>query len=81
MLTCKDVAERVAAYLDRRLTWREWCAFLLHLAMCLFCRRYVAQMRATRAMLRKLGELGRGEALDDSLRRAFRAWRDERAAR
>jgi anti-sigma factor RsiW len=78
MLTCKDVTERVTAYLERDLSWWERVQFELHLAMCRFCRRYAAQMRATMAALRRLAEPSVGSgSIDPSLRDTFRAWRNE----
>lgn len=47
MLTCKQVAERASALIDRE--QRAWDAFQmrLHLAMCKGCGRFIAQMRTT----------------------------------
>ncbi|MPZ19998.1 MAG: anti-sigma factor [Luteitalea sp.] len=77
MLTCKDVTERLTAYLEQDLSWWERMQFRLHLAMCKFCRRYVSQMRTTLAMLRRLEPSAKGGSIDATLREAFRAWRKE----
>lgn len=78
MLTCKDVSERVTEYLERELTWRQRGQYWLHLAMCAVCRRYVAQMRVTTALLKRLGDDAPPvPPLDPALRDAFRAGRDE----
>lgn len=78
MLTCKEVTQRVTAYMERELSWSEWVQFMLHVVMCRFCRRYVSQMEATRATLRRIGAHARAaNAIDPAVRDAFRAWRDE----
>lgn len=78
MLTCKDMTERVTAYMERELSWSEWIRFTMHLTMCRLCRRYISQMETTRATLRRLGDrTQRASAMDSGLRDAFRAWRDE----
>lgn len=78
MLSCKDVTARATAFLERDLSWWERLQIRLHLAMCAACRRYLAQMAATRELLRRLGRTLRGDdPIDPALREAFRAWRDE----
>lgn len=79
MLTCKDVTERCTDYLERDVSWGARLQYWMHLAMCAVCRRYVAQMQATAAILRRLGDEGPSPAppLDAGLRDAFRAARDE----
>lgn len=79
MLTCKDVSERCTDYLERDLSWGERIQYWMHLAMCAMCRRYVAQMRTTTAILTRLGGEAPPQAppLDPALREAFRAARDE----
>lgn len=77
MLTCKEISQRVTTYMERDLSWKEWLDFTLHLALCAVCRRYVAQMRTTKAVLGRLGQTHALDArMDPSLREAFRAWRD-----
>lgn len=82
MLTCKDITERVTAYMEHELSWPEWIPFMLHVAMCRLCRRYVSQMQATRATLQRIGARRRDDAvaIDPVVRDAFRAWRDESRA-
>lgn len=78
MLTCREVTERVTEYMERKLSWREWIRFTLHVAMCRVCRRYVSQMETTRTALRRLGQrTRRTRTIDPAQRDAFRAWRDE----
>jgi hypothetical protein len=79
MLTCKDVTERCTDYLERDVSWGARLQYRMHLAMCAVCRRYVAQMRVTAAILRRLGGEPPPPALplDGGLRDAFRAARDQ----
>jgi anti-sigma factor RsiW len=80
MLTCKDVTERVTAYVERELTWPERVQYWLHLAVCEVCRRYVTQMRTTTSLVRRLGDdvpLAPAPPLDPALRAALRAVRDQ----
>jgi len=78
MLTCKEIEERVTAYIEHELSWPERMQFKLHVIMCRFCRRYVAQMEATRAALRRLGQRAHpSDQVDLVARDVFRRWRDE----
>lgn len=80
MLTCKEVTERATGYLERELPWRERVSYWLHLAICEMCRRFVAQMRTTTALVRRLGDdvpPTPVRPLDPALRAALRAVRDE----
>lgn len=54
MLTCTDVTEIVTDYLEGRMPFWRRMSFLLHVAMCPPCRRYLRQMRLT---IRTLGAL------------------------
>ena len=54
MLKCKDVVEKADALVDGTpMSWRERLAMRLHLLMCHHCRRYVRQLRALVATLRR----------------------------
>jgi predicted anti-sigma-YlaC factor YlaD len=60
-MNCKEVIEFLADYLDRTLPWRQRLVFLLHLAVCRHCRRYLASYADT---IRLASVLGR-ESLAD----------------
>ena len=51
MLRCRDVTERASDLLEGELPLRARLGLRLHLAMCGMCRRYMDQMRKTRALL------------------------------
>jgi len=45
MLNCKQTSVLVSQSLDRPLTWRERWAVRLHLLICVYCRRFTAQLK------------------------------------
>ncbi len=53
-MTCKEVNEFLAEYLDGTLPWRQRLSFNVHLMICQHCRQYlasyVATIRATRPL-------------------------------
>ena len=55
-MTCKDIAEFLADYLDRSLPWRQRTAFRIHLWLCRDCRRYLDSYRKTRGLIGSLKE-------------------------
>ena len=72
MLTCKEVARRVASGEDEQGSFRQRFVIRLHLLMCSSCRLYVNQMRAMGSAARKAWgrteeEHGRIEALEKSI--------------
>ena len=53
MLSCRDLAHRRAGdYLDGQLGWRARVGVWYHLRICENCRRFVAQLRKVRQLLR-----------------------------
>ena len=53
MLSCRDLAHRHASdYLDGQLGWRARLGVRFHLLICDRCRRFVAQLRKVRVLLR-----------------------------
>ena len=54
MLKCRDLAQhRASDYIDRQLGWRTAIGVRFHLLLCDNCRRFIAQLRRVRAMLRQ----------------------------
>ena len=60
--SCKELAPVMSESLDRSLTLREWAVLRLHLWVCLWCVRYMAQLHFMRAALR----LRTAQAADDT---------------
>lgn len=53
MLSCRDFAHRHASdYLDDQLGWRARLGVRFHLMLCDNCRRFIAQLRKVRVLLR-----------------------------
>ncbi len=57
MLTCRELAHRHASdYLDDQLGWRARLGVRYHLLICDHCRRFIAQLRKVRVLLRNKPE-------------------------
>jgi anti-sigma factor RsiW len=50
MLTCKEVDDDMADYIDAALPAKRRRKFTLHLLLCTFCRRYLRAYRRTIAL-------------------------------
>lgn len=55
-MTCQTFAEFLLEYLDGTLSWQQRTAFVLHLAICPDCRRYLHSYEQTVRLARSLGE-------------------------
>jgi predicted anti-sigma-YlaC factor YlaD len=56
-MTCKEVNEFLADYLDGTLPWRQRLSFKIHLLICHQCRRYLASYVATVRVTNSLGQI------------------------
>lgn len=56
MIRCQELVELVTAYLDGVLSTQERERVDLHLSGCDGCTAYLAQLRATIALLGRVGE-------------------------
>ena len=54
MMTCQEIAEFLADYLEHSLPFRQRMAFKLHLALCRDCRRYLATYKKTQQLVQTL---------------------------
>ena len=54
-MTCKQVSEFLADYLEGTLPWRRKMSFKVHLLLCRHCRRYLASYAATVQLTKSLG--------------------------
>jgi putative zinc finger protein len=52
MISCREFEKRSSALLDRELPWRQRVEVWLHLLVCVYCRRYLRQLRLVIAALR-----------------------------
>lgn len=55
-VNCKEVIELSSRALDSRLSWRDVLKMRLHFLVCTGCRRYHAQLRIIRRIMRNLAE-------------------------
>jgi anti-sigma factor RsiW len=67
LLVCQDVSELTTDYLENALPWHKRTAMRFHLAICSFCRRHIAQVRATISLLRRLPPPPVTAAVEDRL--------------
>jgi anti-sigma factor RsiW len=51
-MACRNAARLISEGMDRPLTWVEKLSLHFHLLRCSACRRYQAQLRAMRDLLR-----------------------------
>jgi anti-sigma factor RsiW len=73
-LTCKELVELVAGYLDGSLRGRRRRRFEAHLAACDGCTRFLRQMEATIRLTGTLTEERVTEEQKAVLLTAFRGW-------
>jgi predicted anti-sigma-YlaC factor YlaD len=78
MLTCKEITELVTDYAEGHLGVLDRMRFRLHLGMCINCRAYVRQLRATAKALGKLPEPEIPPELQAELMRRFEGWKAHR---
>ncbi len=76
-LVCQKVVELVTDYLEDAMPPHERARFESHIADCPNCRRYLAQMRTTLAVLGRIEpEAVAPEAMDELLE-LYRRWQAE----
>ena len=75
MISCQELTELITDYLEGRLSWIDRLRFQMHIGMCRHCRRYLAQMRATRRSMHAL-PAEPPEAVQQELLHRFRHWHD-----
>ena len=73
-LVCQEVVELVTDYLEGTMPPRDRARFESHIADCPNCRRYLAQMRTTLAVLGRIeADAVAPEAMDELLT-LYRRW-------
>jgi predicted anti-sigma-YlaC factor YlaD len=76
-LTCRDLIEFLADYVEESLPAMQRIAFNEHLAICSDCRAYLDSYRKTIMLARKVGQIESAPELPPSLIRAIRAARGQ----
>ena len=74
-ITCRELVELVTDYLEDALPAADRARFEDHLAECEHCTEYLAQMRATIAVLGRLPAESLPDVARDRLLAAFRDWK------
>jgi anti-sigma factor RsiW len=80
MMTCRELAELVTAYLDGSMPAGERLRFQLHLALCSNCRAHLDQMRRTIEATGRVPDLETTapEPVQEELLAHFRNWKSPR---
>ena len=76
MMSCREVTELASQYVDRELPIAKRMAMRMHVTMCVHCRRFVRQLRATLELLRSLGEPPEPVVVSEAVVASFRARRN-----
>jgi hypothetical protein len=56
MLNCRQVTRLVSQSMDAPLSWHQRLAVRFHMLYCVWCRRYVLQLRFLRNAAQRLGQ-------------------------
>jgi anti-sigma factor RsiW len=80
-MTCKEFVEVVTDYFEGELSAEDTLRFEQHIEECVWCTRYLEQMRVTITTVGRIDEESISPAAKDSLLHAFRDWKAERPAR
>ena len=73
-LVCQRVVELVTDYLEGVLSPQERARFERHIADCPNCRRYLAQMRTTLAVLGRIESEAVAPEVMDEMLALYRRW-------
>jgi anti-sigma factor RsiW len=79
-MSCQQVVELVSDYFDDALSPEDRARFEQHIEECVWCARYLEQMRVTVAIVGRLDEQSISPKAKDALLDAFRDWNAERQA-
>ena len=74
-IACRELIEQVTDYLDDVIPAEERAVIDGHLAICIGCDTWFAQMRETRDRVGALRETDIPTRQRDALRAAFRGWK------
>ena len=75
MLTCQQMTELVTQYLEGELGWFDWMKFQMHVGMCVHCRAYLRQMKASIALTGMVSDEPMPDEVRDELMDRFRNWK------
>lgn len=55
MLNCRQVTRLVSQSMDAKLRWYQWLGMRIHLLYCVWCQRYVSQVRFLHKACKQMG--------------------------
>ncbi len=79
-MSCKEFVELVTEYFEGTLPPGDRQRFEHHMAECVWCARYLEQMRVTIETVGRIDEESISLQARDALLHEFRNWKDERQA-
>jgi anti-sigma factor RsiW len=79
MMSCRQLAELVTDYLDGHLSLADQMRFQLHLGLCVHCRAYLKQFKATTGALRETQPEPPPPEVEAELLRRFQGWKQRKS--
>jgi anti-sigma factor RsiW len=79
-MSCREFVELVTDYFDGVLSAADTARFEEHVSECVWCSRYLEQIRVTITTVGRLDEASISPAARDELLHAFRGWHAGRPA-
>lgn len=76
-ISCKELVDLVADYMDEAISDDARAKFEQHLSECGYCSAYVQQMHLTVKLTNKLTEPEADQPAPDELMNIFRKWKQE----
>ena len=73
-MSCQQFVELVNDYFEGELSWREKRRFEKHIKQCMWCSRYLEQMRVTIRVVGRIEEDAIAPEAREELLRAFSDW-------
>jgi anti-sigma factor RsiW len=73
-MSCQQVVELVTDYFEGKLSWRQRRRFERHIEDCIWCARYLEQMRVTIRTVGRIDVDSISDEAKDALLHEFRNW-------
>jgi anti-sigma factor RsiW len=79
MMSCRQLSELITDYLDDRLGLADQVRFQVHLGICVHCRAYLRQLKATAGALREVQAEPPPPEVEAELLRRFQGWKQRKS--
>ena len=76
-ITCKQLVDLVAAYMDEKISDEARAKFEQHLSECGYCTAYVQQIKVTVKLTNQLADEKPKDEAPKELVNLFRKWKEE----